>query len=54
MVKKSCVVSGNGQKQDFDLLSDDQAEAESPKTKMMLKAANKAGGATGSRNARGK
>jgi hypothetical protein len=52
MVKKFCIVSGDGQQQDFDLLADDQSEVESPKTKMMVKGAGKSG--TGGRTGGGR
>ena len=52
MVKKFCVVSGGGQKEDFDLLEDAQSEGETYKTKMMLKGAGKAG--TANRSNRGR
>ncbi len=51
LTKKYCVVTGGGQQQDFDLLSDDQSAEESAKTKMMSKLADKK--ASGQR-ARGK
>jgi hypothetical protein len=53
MVKKFCVVSGDGHQQDFDLLADDQSGGESPKTKMMLKATGKSGTGGGARSGRG-
>jgi hypothetical protein len=43
MIKKYCTVTGGGQRQDFDLLGDDQSAQVSAKSKMMSKAAAKAG-----------
>ena len=41
MTKKFCVVTGGGQRENFDLLG--ESENVSPKSKMMSKAAAKAG-----------